>query len=289
MLADQSSVEANSIMKAFPGIDRGEQNCDVLLCTVHVMRLWLSKIYHPETRNRMVLAMHKRTQIGCEEVVRDAIARCPVEDIRRYIERNYMANTRRWSLWARQHSPLLLQVTSTNAVESYHSQLKRETSKVHGLIGACHIIVDVDDKRRRASEKVGFNFRLKKLSVADIDDDILQQLHRFPYPIQMLIANEFAGMTSRIAKGKPPPNLATAECHCLFFNRYMLPCRHVFHQHLYGDAQLLANDVWQAFQSTFEEAGFEVYEHRERIELPEPMETQAQREARQRRQALDEL
>src|SRR5262249_46260804 len=148
---------------------------------------------------------------------------------------NYTANTERWGLYARQHSPLLLQVTSTNPVESFHSLLKRETSKFHGLIGACHIVVDVDDKRRRVSEKASFNFRLKKLSVADMGDEILQHLHRFPYPVQKLIADEFTGMSSRIAKGKPPPDLATAECHCLFFNRYMLPCHHIFHQHFYGN------------------------------------------------------
>ena len=39
----------------------------------------------------------------------------------------------------------------------------------------------------------------------------------------------------------------------------------------------------------FEEAGFEIYEHREMIELPEPFETRVQREARHRRQALDEI
>ena len=64
--------------KAFPGIDRDEQTCDVILCTVHVMPTWMSKIYHPATRNKMTLAMHKRTEIGCEALVWEAIAECPV-------------------------------------------------------------------------------------------------------------------------------------------------------------------------------------------------------------------
>ena len=162
MLADHSSVEANSIAKAFPGIERGEQNCDVLLCTVHTMRTWMSKIYHPTTRNKMVIAMHKRTRPGWEQVVRDAIAACPVEDVRRYIERNYLRTTEKWGLHARQHSPLLLQVTSTNALESYHSQLKHDSSKTHGLIGACHIVLDVDGMKKRASDKAAFNFRQKR-------------------------------------------------------------------------------------------------------------------------------
>lgn len=135
MLPDQSSVEANGIKKTFPGIVRGEQECEIILCTVHVMRVWISKIYHVQTRNQMILAMHKTTKIGCEEIVRAAIDACPVEAVARYIERNYLPNTKGWALWARQHSPLLLQVTTTNPLESYHSELKAGTSVKYGLIG----------------------------------------------------------------------------------------------------------------------------------------------------------
>jgi len=119
-LPDQSSVEANSVATIFPGIAGGEQECDVILCTVHVVRLWMKKIYHPQTRNLMVFAMHKRTKVGCETLVQEAIDACPLATIRQYISRNYQKNTKQWALWARQHTPLLLQVTSANALESYH-------------------------------------------------------------------------------------------------------------------------------------------------------------------------
>jgi len=135
MLADQSSVEANAVKAIFPGTDTGEQICDLILCNVHVMRVWMKKIYHTATRNKMIIAMHKRTKIGCEEVIRDAITTCPVQDVARYIHRNYERSSERWALWARQHSPLLLQITSTNALESYHSELKVRTSRTYGLIG----------------------------------------------------------------------------------------------------------------------------------------------------------
>src|SRR5205085_6887727 len=84
----------------------------------------------------MIAAMHKRTKIGCESLVQDAIDKCTVPSIQNYIRRNYMRNTQQWVLWARQHSPLLLQVTSTNPLESYHSELKRSSSPKYGLIGA---------------------------------------------------------------------------------------------------------------------------------------------------------
>src|SRR6185369_16891224 len=60
-LLDQSSTEANSIKQVFPGLSGGEQECEIFLCTVHVMRTWISKIYDKKTRETMVLAMHKRT------------------------------------------------------------------------------------------------------------------------------------------------------------------------------------------------------------------------------------
>ena len=119
----------------FPGLINGEQECDIFFCTVHVMRTWMSKIYDKKTQQKMVHAMHKRTRIGCEDLVRQAINECPIPTVKQYILRNYVKNTHQWALWARQHSPLLLQVTSTNALESYHSELKRTTSPQYGLIG----------------------------------------------------------------------------------------------------------------------------------------------------------
>ena len=83
----------------------------------------------------MNAAMHKRTKIGCEKLIQDAINDCTIPAVQNYIKRNYMKNTQQWALWARQHSPLLLQVTSTNPLESYHSELKRLMSSSHGLIG----------------------------------------------------------------------------------------------------------------------------------------------------------
>src|SRR5215212_3429450 len=95
----------------------------------------MTKIYEKKTCDVMNAAMHKRTKIGCEQLIQDAINNCGVPAIQNYIKRNYMKNTQQWALWARQHSPLLLQVTTTNPLESYHSELKRLTSPLHGLIG----------------------------------------------------------------------------------------------------------------------------------------------------------
>ena len=134
-LSDQSNIESNGIKMAFLGLENGEQECDIIFCTVHIMRTWISRIYHKKTRQKMIQAMYKRTRIGCENLVQQAINECPIPTIKQYISRNYTRNIHQWALCARQHSPLLLQVTSTNALESYHSELKRTSSPQHGLIG----------------------------------------------------------------------------------------------------------------------------------------------------------
>ena len=87
----------------------------------------------------MIGTMHKRTKIGCEKLLQDAIDGYPVPAIKNYIRRNYKSNMHQWVLWAQQHSPLLLQVTFTNTLESYHSELKSSTSSSHGLIGNCYL------------------------------------------------------------------------------------------------------------------------------------------------------
>lgn len=135
MLPDQSSVESNSIMNVFPGVANGEQECGIIWCTVHVMRTWMRKITHDEARSKMVLAMHKRTKIGCEQMIQQAIDLCDAQYMKTYITRNWTKNTEKWGMHARMHSPLLLQVSTTNALESYHSELKIGTSKNHGIIG----------------------------------------------------------------------------------------------------------------------------------------------------------
>jgi hypothetical protein len=43
ILSDQSSIEAKSIKKAFPGIPVSKN--EVILCVVHIMRTWMARIY----------------------------------------------------------------------------------------------------------------------------------------------------------------------------------------------------------------------------------------------------
>ncbi|RHZ85314.1 hypothetical protein Glove_67g30 [Diversispora epigaea] len=230
VLMDQSNIEANSIKKVFPGLKAGENECRIILCTVHIVRTWIAKIYEKKTREIMIGAMHKRTKIGCEQFIQNAIQQCSVSAV----------------------------FTSTNVLESYHSELKRTTSFLYSLIAY------------------------------GVDDEFLEEIHKFPFPVQQMLIKEIGAVMDRLEKGKCVPGLTSLECHCLFHNRYLLPCKHIFHEHMYGN-QLLTDDAWKKFQELFEENGFEIYEQRELVIEEIPIQTDAEKKIENRRHTVNEL
>ncbi|GBC05975.1 hypothetical protein RclHR1_06530015 [Rhizophagus clarus] len=135
--------------------------------------------------------------------------------------------------------------------KSYHGELKRTTSPQHGLIGASHKIVALD-KKCSDSEHIAHEFRIKKISTISIDDEVLHEVHKFPFPVQQMLINEICAVEGRLKKGKLAPGLALPSCYCLFFHRYLLLCRHIFHENMYGTTKLLIPDVWKKFQQMFD-------------------------------------
>jgi hypothetical protein len=77
-----------------------------------------------------------------------------------------------------------------------------------------------------------------------------------------MLIKEAGAVMDRLVKGKGAPGLTSLDCYCLFRNRYLLPCKHIFHEHIYDDTKLLTANAWKVFQDLFEENGFEVYESR---------------------------
>ncbi|CAB4374747.1 unnamed protein product [Rhizophagus irregularis] len=246
------AIEAKAIKKAFPRISAGEQKCEVILCVIHVTRTWMTKIYEKQTRDVMNAAMHKKTKIGSEKLVQDAINDCPVPTIQNYIKRNFMKNT-----------------FATSSA------------------GAVYNTVDVDFKKISEVERAAFEFHTKKISAYSVDNDIIEEIHKFPFPLQRLLVKEACAVMNRIEKGKGASGLSSLNCHCLFRNRYLLPCKHIFHEHIYGSTKLLTVDVWKAFQGMFEECGYEIYKNRESV--IEFVQTKQLKEAEDRRLTVVEL
>ncbi|PKK57547.1 hypothetical protein RhiirC2_791118 [Rhizophagus irregularis] len=111
----------------------------------------------------MITVMHKRTKIGCESLVQDAINSYPVSSI---------------------------QIISTNSLKSFHSELKKMTSLSYGLINAIHKVINVDCKKRSEAKSASFDFCIKKISAYGVDIDILEKIQKFPFPFQQLIIRE---------------------------------------------------------------------------------------------------
>ncbi|RHZ67799.1 hypothetical protein Glove_299g65 [Diversispora epigaea] len=280
------NVEANGIAIAFPGLSKGEQNCEVIFCTVHVIRTWMTKIYETKVQRKIIHVLHKITKIGCDELIQQTIDKCQAPTVKQYILRNYIKNTNQWALWACQHFSFLLQITSTNAIKSYHSELKRTTVFHHG---ACHKIIAFDTKKRSDAEYIAFEFHTKQISVIGIDFEIIDQIHKFPFPIQQKIVSEVHAVEKRIEKGKDVPVLTSLNCYCLFFRQYLLPCWHIFHNHLYDEKKLLTTNAWEQFQQMFIESGFEVYISHELVEIELPKKTKAEKAMENQRSTINEL
>jgi len=155
------------------------------------------------------------------------------------------------------------------------------------FLGAVKNIVDTDYKKRSDSERAAFDSRTKKISAHGVEDDIIEEIHKFPFPFQRLIIKEACAVMNRLEKSKSAPGLTSLDCHCLFRNQYLLPCKHIFYEHMYGNTKLLTTDVWKRFQEMFEESGFEIYESRELV--IEFAQTEQQKEAEKRRLTVTEI
>ncbi|CAB4484293.1 unnamed protein product [Rhizophagus irregularis] len=146
---------------------------------------------------------------------------------------------------------------SPRYILSDHSNIEAKSIKktFPGMAaGAAHKVVNV--------ESASFDFRIKKISAYGVDVDILEKIQKFPFPFQQLIIREACAVMNRLEKGKSTPGLTSLDCFCLFCHQYLLPYKHIFHEHMYGN-KLLTTNVWQMFCKIFEESGFKVYESRE--------------------------
>lgn len=184
--------------------------------------------------------------------------------------------------------------------------------------------MEIQREREARDETVQREFTTKR--VKKVGD--FPHLSNFPYPIQRLLVSQIHAAEELMEDGDVPGTYNTAECHCLFFRRYNLPCKHLFHHQLMyrgnervrdeddasdddGDASdeesvegdggqrrnprgTLTKAAWERFEAMFAEgAGYDVWFMKQRVEMEEEEETEAARAARRRRhdfnEALDAL
>ncbi len=81
-------------------------------------------------------------------------------------------------------------------------------------------IVELDDKKRTDAEKVAFDFRTRHISVANISEDILVQIHGWLLTRRQACRRDWRKASCRQACNQQNATVASS-----------LPCRHIFHEH----------------------------------------------------------
>ena len=199
----------------------------------------------------------------CEEAMQVAAMIDPSGNTAKYVYNYWVQTALKWAMCERQHSPLLLQVTTTNACEAWHRKLKSGAGLSKGQVashGICGMILNIMDAAKDVDNRVVVaksHFRSRKLAVCTKQ---YPEIGQFPVPIQKLLAVELDAVMDRIAKGKDTPTEydETLQCHCKFYRQYLLPCRHIFHSDT--ELKVLTPSQWMAYIRMFEECGMEVYE-----------------------------
>ncbi|KAF8942757.1 hypothetical protein BGZ47_006160 [Haplosporangium gracile] len=274
MLTDRSPAVTAGIETTFPRTMQGmqqdeEQKCEVIFSTTHTMQIWRGSITDPQTRQKMIQALHCRTRLGFDYMVEKATSGCDNSTTKQYIK-DCAARAERWALFARQESPFLLQEASLSVLDAYHREVKHLSSVTHGLVGACRSIMEVDDNRMELSLKTPTASFTDESSLSnDIISPLLNHIKHFPYTIQTLLVDEVHATNIRIAKGKRSPGLKHFRCGCEFYNKYLLPCRHILHTALIEDLRsteepaFLDDTDWMLFQNKFTgKEGLDVYRSR---------------------------
>ena len=153
--------------------------------------------------------MYCFTEIKNRELCEQAIAAAGSDqETVKYIHTNWVQNSSQWAMYARQHSPFLLQVTTTNACEAWHRKLKSGAGlskgqvASHGICGMILNIIDATNDVDNRAKVARSQFRNRKLAVCTKQ---YPEIGELPVPIQKLLARELDALEERIAKGKMAP------------------------------------------------------------------------------------
>lgn len=116
-----TAAEQRGVSLAFRGLIDGEMEVSHFSCRTHSERTLnrkLSGVACKKAKKHLYDALYfRKTQMGCDDSIQQALKAAPTDKIRQYIEKEWMETKHQWAAYARQHSCLLLQCMTTNAVE----------------------------------------------------------------------------------------------------------------------------------------------------------------------------
>jgi hypothetical protein len=218
----------------------------------------------------MAALCNRRTKHGAIESTNQAIKLAENDESANYIKQNWLQDIEKWANYARDHSALLLQVTTTNPIEAFHRSLKSlgKLSKLvirpkYSLAGIISLIGQCASAYDSRAQKAAYNWSQKKLS-ATLE---FPWLSAFPYQIQLLLLDEIKAAETLAEKGKDPSLEPNFTCFCRFARSYLLPCRHIILA--YDWLGSIDEPDWEYYANQFDESGFEIYWTKGLVELEE--------------------
>ena len=156
------------------------------------------------------------------------------------------------------------------------------------LIGAASHVLRIGDQWENRARSEEANFR----TTMTPECQECPYLRKFPYPVQMLIVDQWKLAARSLADGDEPagelPDELICPVDCLFWRQYQLPCRHLWHYNIVFDAFQEVN--WTVWAEMFEDSGFEVYETSTRLDFDHHKEVErSDRHMLQMREVLDAI
>ncbi|KAI1436370.1 hypothetical protein GGR50DRAFT_693366 [Xylaria sp. CBS 124048] len=288
-LTDDSAVEQKAVKGAFTPEDG--YNVDLLLCSVHAGRTLKRKLsssrYQTCLEHMLAALKFRRTETGCDESIELALQSLQAQGdmkMMEYIIENWKERKPMWANYAREVSPLLMQINSTNALEGYHSAIKYNNKSAlsqYSLVGTTKHILVVDKRYMSRATKTREDFRSRTFR----EIALIPGLEMFPYPVQELLLPEirygltmsdegqipsaylFEGITHHLEENLPADALQdrgdfeweVAHCDCRFYRQWRFPCRHIFHHHFVNASRTLSPARLRYWQNIWQQQGFELY------------------------------
>ena len=84
---------------------------------------------------------------------------------------------------------------------------------------------------------------------------------KLPYPVQRLVVDELKEGNLLLEEEKEGREIKDGiTCDCLFWQKYQLPCRHLWLSHHIFDLGFREETAWIPFVRMWEESGYEIYE-----------------------------
>ena len=206
IITDDSAAEQKAVRLAFRGLEEGEQQVDHFLCRKHserTLKRELSAKTCKKSFEHLFQALYYRySEQGCLDEINAAIAAAP-DSKKEYIRKWWLHTRRLWAYYARQHSCLLLQVTTTNPVESWHHSLKIHAQGKGAMLRfslsgvAIHTLKTADQWELREQETA-----VKSRAYQSAECQVYPELAKFPGPIQQLMVAQLKKATEARDQGE---------------------------------------------------------------------------------------